>query len=93
MPDLFHGDPVPLNSDMATFSVPTWLSGVYGEKKVPHTPPSIDPIVKASIAELREKYNCKVSMQQARGTMPDANGRRNWLWQDTASAPNMSSGS
>ncbi|KAG4411864.1 hypothetical protein IFR04_015004 [Cadophora malorum] len=59
MPDLFHGDPVPLNSDMATFSVPTWVSGVYGERKVPHTPPSIDPIVKASIAELREKYNCK----------------------------------
>ncbi|PVH72208.1 esterase/lipase [Cadophora sp. DSE1049] len=59
MPDLFHGDPVPFNSDMATFSMPTWISGALGAKKVPHIPPSIDPIVKASIATLREKYKVK----------------------------------
>lgn len=60
MPDLFHGDPVPLNSDMATFSIPTWMQGVYGAKKVPHIPSSVDPIVETCINTLREKYNCKV---------------------------------
>ncbi|KAH9207410.1 putative dienelactone hydrolase [Leptodontidium sp. 2 PMI_412] len=59
VPDLFHGDPVPFNSDMATFSIPTWMQGAYGAKKVPHTPPNVDPIVQAGLDTLRQKHNCK----------------------------------
>ncbi|KUL87744.1 hypothetical protein ZTR_05879 [Talaromyces verruculosus] len=59
VPDLFHGDPVPLNADMATFSLPDWLQGKLNEKKIPHTPETVDPIVAGSLRFLKEKYNPK----------------------------------
>lgn len=61
MPDLFYGDPVPLNADMATFSIPDWVQGKFGAKKIPHTPQTVDPIVAQSLQAIREKYMCKVS--------------------------------
>ncbi|KAF4209439.1 hypothetical protein CNMCM6805_005896 [Aspergillus fumigatiaffinis] len=59
VPDLFHGDPVPLNVDMATFSLPEWLQGKLGAKKIPHTPEMVDPIVAGSLRFLKETYNPK----------------------------------
>lgn len=61
MPDLFHGDPVPLNADMATFDLPNWMQGGLNAKKIPHFPQNVDPIVEQSIKVLREKYKVKVS--------------------------------
>jgi dienelactone hydrolase len=52
MPDLFHGDSVPLNKPEG-FDIGKWKAG--------HGPEKIDPIVKASLQELRNKYNSKVS--------------------------------
>lgn len=60
MPDLFYGDPVPLNADMATFNLPNWMQGQLGVKKIPHTPQTVDPIVEQSLQTLRDKYKCKV---------------------------------
>jgi dienelactone hydrolase len=51
MPDLFHGDPVQLNRG-PDFDFAKWLQG--------HGPATADPIVEASITELREKYKVKV---------------------------------
>lgn len=51
MPDLFHGDPVPLNRG-PDFVLAKWLEGHGAER--------VDPIVEASITELREKYKVKV---------------------------------
>ncbi|UPL02091.1 hypothetical protein LCI18_013025 [Fusarium solani-melongenae] len=59
MPDLFYGDPVPLNADMATFNLPNWMQGQLGAKKIPHTPQTVDPIVEQSLQTLRGKYKCK----------------------------------
>ncbi|KAH6999327.1 esterase/lipase [Ilyonectria destructans] len=59
MPDLFYGDPVPLNADMATFNLPNWMQGQLGAKKIPHTPQTVDPIVEQSLQTLRDKYKCK----------------------------------
>ncbi|KAF3399451.1 hypothetical protein DPV78_006185 [Talaromyces pinophilus] len=50
MPDLFHGDPVQLNRG-PDFDFAKWLQG--------HGPATADPIVEASITELREKYKVK----------------------------------
>lgn len=50
MPDLFHGDPVSLNRG-GDFDFPKWLQG--------HGKETVDPIVEASITELREKYKVK----------------------------------
>ncbi|EEA22081.1 hypothetical protein TMatcc_008493 [Talaromyces marneffei ATCC 18224] len=50
MPDLFHGDPVPLNRG-PDFVLAKWLEGHGAER--------VDPIVEASITELREKYKVK----------------------------------
>ncbi|GAM43992.1 hypothetical protein TCE0_060f19253 [Talaromyces pinophilus] len=57
MPDLFHGDPVPLDADMASFSLPDWMSGKFGARQVPHVPETIDPIIQESVKYLKEKYN------------------------------------
>lgn len=51
MPDLFYGDPTPLNRP-DDFDFPKWLDA--------HRVDKVEPIVDASIAELREKYNVKV---------------------------------
>ncbi|KAL3471084.1 alpha/beta-hydrolase [Aspergillus californicus] len=59
VPDLFHGDPVPLNADMTTFSLPDWMQGKLGSKNIPHVPDTVDPIVAASLQYLKEKYNPK----------------------------------
>ncbi|PVH72191.1 alpha/beta-hydrolase [Cadophora sp. DSE1049] len=56
MPDLFFGDPVPLNADMASFSLPDWMQGKLGPKGIPHNPETVDPVVAASLKVLREKY-------------------------------------
>uniref|UniRef100_A0A093VEC5 Protein AIM2 n=1 Tax=Talaromyces marneffei PM1 TaxID=1077442 RepID=A0A093VEC5_TALMA len=53
MPDLFHGDPVPLNRG-PDFVLAKWLEGHGAER--------VDPIVEASITELREKYKVKVKI-------------------------------
>ncbi|KAH8694368.1 esterase/lipase [Ilyonectria robusta] len=59
IPDLFHGDPVPLNADMATFSLPDWMQGKLGAKNIPHIAETVDPVVAASLKFLKEKYNPK----------------------------------
>ncbi|KAL6412416.1 esterase/lipase [Ilyonectria robusta] len=60
IPDLFHCDPVPLNADMATFSLPDWMQGKLGAKNIPHIAETVDPVVAASVKFLKEKYNPKV---------------------------------
>lgn len=52
MPDLFHGDPIPLNRP-ADFDLQKWLRGPPGPG---HLPPRVDPVVAAVIAELRSTY-------------------------------------
>lgn len=59
MPDLFDGDPIPLNRP-GDFDLMKWLHGEYHPKKTAHLPPSVDPIIDACIIEMRTKYNCKV---------------------------------
>ncbi|KAH8688707.1 dienelactone hydrolase family protein [Talaromyces proteolyticus] len=48
MPDLFGGDPVPLNRS-GDFDFQAW--------KGAHGPSTVDPIVEACVSELRNKYN------------------------------------
>lgn len=62
MPDLYYGDPVPLNANMGTFDLPAWMKGELGAKKIPHIPDTVDPAVEAGLKLLREKYQCKVSL-------------------------------
>ncbi|KAL4880637.1 esterase/lipase [Aspergillus karnatakaensis] len=58
VPDLFVGDPIPLNRP-GDFDLPAWLKGAYHPQGTPHTPETVDPIIEASIAELRGKYGVK----------------------------------
>lgn len=58
-PDLFDKDPIPLNRP-GDFDIMKWLSGEYHPQKKAHLPPTVDPIIDASIVELRTKYNAKV---------------------------------
>ena len=51
MPDLFHSDPVPPDFS-PDFDFTEWLK--------PHGQETVDPIVEASITELRGKYKVKV---------------------------------
>lgn len=53
VPDLFHGDALPADLP-PNFDFPKWLNGPPG-----HLPPGIDPVVDATIVELRTKYNVK----------------------------------
>ena len=50
MPDLFYGDPIPLNRP-ADFDIMKWMK--------PHGPDSVDPIIQKSLEEMRSKYDCK----------------------------------
>jgi len=50
MPDIFHGDPIPLNRP-ADFDMPKWRQG--------HGVERVDPVVEAVIKELREKFGVK----------------------------------
>lgn len=47
MPDLFHGDPIPLNRPPG-FDLQAWLKGPPG-----HGPSTVDPVIAALIHELR----------------------------------------
>lgn len=60
MPDLFHGDPIPLNRG-SDFDIMKWMHGEYNEKKIAHTPPVVDPIIERSIKEMKSKHGVKVS--------------------------------
>ncbi|EPS29102.1 hypothetical protein PDE_04051 [Penicillium oxalicum 114-2] len=53
MPDLFHGDPIPLNRP-ADFDLMAWLKGPPG-----HLPPRVEPVVKAVLAEMKTKLGCE----------------------------------
>ncbi|KAB8346215.1 hypothetical protein FH972_023260 [Carpinus fangiana] len=53
IPDLFRGDPVPLNRPEG-FDIMKWLQGPPG-----HLPDTVDPIIIATIKELREKHGVK----------------------------------
>ena len=59
MPDLFQGDPIPLNRP-GDFDLMKWLQGEYNATKTPHLPPVVDPIIDACLVEMRTKYQCKV---------------------------------
>jgi dienelactone hydrolase len=59
MPDLFHGDPVPLNKP-GEFDMQKWRMGEYHPKGKAHLPADVDPIVETCIRDMRAKYNCKV---------------------------------
>ncbi|KAK7888024.1 hypothetical protein LTR67_009419 [Exophiala xenobiotica] len=58
MPDLFHGDPIPLNRP-GDFDIMKWMHGEYSEKKIAHLPPVVDPIIDSCLVEMRTKYGCK----------------------------------
>lgn len=59
MPDLFHGDPIPLNRP-GDFDIQKWLKGGYpGSPEGGHLPPNVDPIIDACLVEMRTKYNCE----------------------------------
>ena len=53
MPDLFHGDPVPLNRP-DTYDLLAWLRGAPG-----HMTERVDPVVDAVLGSMREFYGCK----------------------------------
>lgn len=50
MPDLFHGDPIPLNRP-AGFDFKAWLTG--------HLPPVVDPVVDSVLNEMRACLGCE----------------------------------
>ncbi|RMZ92024.1 hypothetical protein DV736_g753, partial [Chaetothyriales sp. CBS 134916] len=58
VPDLFDGDPIQLNRP-SDFDIQKWLDGNYHKNGTPHRPPQVDPIIEASIKELRTKYGVK----------------------------------
>jgi dienelactone hydrolase len=58
MPDLFAGDPVPLNG-LGDFDISGWLDGKNGKR--PNRPPQVDPIVEMAIAEMRKRGSTKVA--------------------------------
>ncbi|KAF2088555.1 alpha/beta-hydrolase [Saccharata proteae CBS 121410] len=51
MPDLFNGDPVPLNMKEINFDLMAWLQN--------HLPANVDPIVSTIIKELRSTFAAK----------------------------------
>lgn len=53
MPDLFHGDPVPLNKP-DDYDIMAWLKGPPG-----HMPNRVDPVIEEVIKELRGKHGVK----------------------------------
>lgn len=67
IPDLFDGDSVTLNKPN-DFDVTAWRDGRYHPKGTAHLPANVDPIVEASLAEMRESYRCKVKSILATST-------------------------
>ncbi|GLI80641.1 hypothetical protein PoHVEF18_008998 [Penicillium ochrochloron] len=53
MPDLFHGDPVPLNRP-AGWDLMAWLKGPPG-----HLLPRVEPVVKAVFGEMKSNFGCE----------------------------------
>lgn len=53
MPDLFHGDPVPLNRP-AGWDLMAWLKGPPG-----HLLPRVEPVVKAVFDEMKSGFGCE----------------------------------
>lgn len=53
MPDLFHGDPVPLNRP-AAFDLMGWLKGPPG-----HLPDRVEPVVQAVLKEMKSNLGCE----------------------------------
>ncbi len=53
MPDLFHGDPVPLNRP-DDYDLMKWFKGPPG-----HSPESVVPVVEATLKEMRGPMGCK----------------------------------
>ncbi|KAJ5187201.1 hypothetical protein N7449_010195 [Penicillium cf. viridicatum] len=54
MPDLFHGDPVPLNNRPASFDLMSWLKGPPG-----HLPDRVEPVVQAILKEMKSNMGCE----------------------------------
>lgn len=54
MPDLFHGDPVPLDSRPADFDIMAWLKGPPG-----HLPERVDPVIQAVLKEMKSSMGCE----------------------------------
>ncbi|KAJ5203926.1 uncharacterized protein N7498_004805, partial [Penicillium cinerascens] len=58
MPDLFHGDPVPLNKP-GEFNMQRWRTGGYHPEGKTHLPMDVDPVVESCIREMQTKFKCK----------------------------------
>lgn len=58
VPDLFYGDSIDF-SQFGNIDIMKWLGGEYSDKKVAHTPESIDPIIEASIKKMKEGLGFK----------------------------------
>lgn len=56
MPDLFHGDPIPLNRP-PDFDMPSWLHGKNGFQG--HLPPTVDPVIASIINHMRTSLGVK----------------------------------
>ena len=54
MPDLFHGDPVPLINRPEGFDLMDWLKGPPG-----HLPDRVEPVVKAVLQEMKSSLGCE----------------------------------
>jgi hypothetical protein len=59
IPELFDGDPIPLNRP-GDFDIVAWRDGKYHPQGKAHAPENIDPIVDACVKELRTRYGFKV---------------------------------
>lgn len=59
IPDIFEGDPVPLNKP-GEFDMEKWRAGDYNPKGTAHSPPNVDPIVDSCLTAMRDKFGCKV---------------------------------
>ena len=74
MPDLFYGDPVPLNKT-GEFNMQKWRAGEYHPKGTNHLPATVDPVVEACLEHMRTKFNCKAGLKNKDNeTLPSTNG-------------------
>lgn len=62
MPDLFYGDAIQMPLDRKNFDGTAWLNGDYCRKGKSHREKDVDPIIETCLAELRNRYNIKVSI-------------------------------
>ncbi|KAK6387294.1 hypothetical protein LTS17_000561 [Exophiala oligosperma] len=66
MPDLFYGDPIPLNKP-DKFDMQKWLKGDYNSAHTAHLPSIIDPIIDLCLNEMRTRYGIEVKNEQKIG--------------------------